>query len=139
MPWTARHYWQPITEYGFFEFNESQAMFAAVGDFSGDGVSDAVVDGAAGSDALRILLISTNDGYSLSEIARRPLGPGEATSTEAIEFLSLASPDDYSEPAYLGSRRVNLLADGFIVTYFEKGATLYYMRDGSWQELTLSD
>lgn len=139
MAWTALHYWRAIVEYGFFEFNQSQAMFAVVGDFNGDGVSDAVVDGRAGSDALRMLLVSTEDGYTLSELARRPLTPGEATFTEAIEFLSLASPGEYSEPAYLGARSVNLAADGFVVTYFEKGATLHYLRDGRWQELTLSD
>jgi hypothetical protein len=139
LAWTARHYWAPIVEYGFFEFSESQAMFAAVGDFNGDGVSDLVVDGAAGSDAVRLLVLSTADGYGVSELSRRPLTSGELTFREAIEFLSLASPGAYSEPEYLGSQRVDLANDGFVVTYFEKGATLYYLRDGNWQELTLSD
>jgi hypothetical protein len=55
------------------------------------------------------------------------------------EFLTVASPGRYAEPSYLGARSVDLTTDAFIVAYFEKAATLYYLRSGQWQELTLSD
>jgi hypothetical protein len=137
--WTPAHYWRAITDLGFFDFSGAQAMFAVVGDFNGDGLADAIVDGIADGDALRLALLSDRGSYVAGELGRRPLGDGEALSTEATEFLTVASPGRYAEPSYLGSRSVDLTTDAFIVAYFEKAATLYYLRSGQWQELPLSD
>jgi hypothetical protein len=137
--WTSRHYWAAITNYGFYESSERQQMSAVLADFNSDGKVDAVVDGWTGDSAVRLALLSDGSTYVLDEILRRPLSPGELETTEAVEFLSLADPGRYAQSFTDVPREVDLTVAGYMVSYFEKGATLYYLRNGDWQALVLSD
>jgi hypothetical protein len=137
--WTSSHYWQAITDYGLYEPTERQQMSAALGDFNGDGTLDLVVDGWSGDEALRLALVSDGPSYVLDDILRRPLSPGELETTEATEFLSLAEPGRYVQSFTDVPNEVELATAGYVVSFFEKGATLYYLRNGNWRELVVSD
>jgi hypothetical protein len=135
--WRSGCTWSPDCGRNLYRLRPREAPFAVVGDFNGDGILDAVMDGNSGQTGRRIVLLSSGQRFSASEID--VLGPVPSTDIEFYRSkqgagrdwelgidvgLSLAKPATYRAP--YEPQPLVLTTDGFVVSYFEKAATLYY-------------
>jgi hypothetical protein len=134
---------------GLYRLNPREAPFAVVGDFNGDGILDAVMDGDNLRRGRRIVLLSHRQSFSANEVDSPGRIPDDIESSRSnrgasrdwehgIDVgLSWAKPDTYRTPHE--SQTLVLQTDGFVVSYFEKASVLYYLRNGKWNKFTLSD
>jgi hypothetical protein len=147
--WRPGCTWSPECASGLYRLQPREAPFAVVADFNGDGILDAVMDGDNRSRGRRIVLLSTRQSFSASEVdslgrisddiesSRSNKGAGRGWEDGINVGLSWAKPDTYRTP--YEPHALVLRTDGFVVDYFEKASVLYYLRDGKWNKFTLSD
>jgi hypothetical protein len=147
--WRPGCTWSPECARFLYRLKPREAPFAVVGDFNGDGILDAVMDGVNRRSGRRIALLSNRRSFSASEVDSLGVVSADIESSrsnkdasrdweDGIEVgLSWAKPDTYRTP--YEPQALVLRTDGFVVSYFEKAAVLYYLRDGKWNQFTLSD
>jgi hypothetical protein len=147
--WRPGCTWSQECARGLYRLNPREAPFAVVGDFNDDGVLDAVIDGDNRESGRRIVVLSNRQAFSVSEVDSLGRVSNEIESSRSnkgatrdwengIEVgLSWAKPDTYRTP--YEPQALVLRTDAFVVSYFERASVLYYLRNGKWNEFTLSD
>ena len=147
--WRPGCTWSPECARNLYRLKAREAPFAVVGDFNGDGILDAVMDGDNRQRGRRIVLLSNRQTFSVSEIETLMRIPTDIESSRSNkgatrdwedgldEGLSWAKPDTYRTP--YEPQALVLKTDGFIVSYFEKSSVLRYLRNGKWNTFILSD
>jgi hypothetical protein len=132
-----------------FRITARQAPFAVVGDFNGDRILDVVIDGDNRARGRRVVLLSERQSFVASDVdgmtriadrieASRSTYAASRDWYDGVQSsLSSADPRTYRSPHE--ARPLDLTTDGFIVSYFEKSAVLYYLGRGTWQQYVLSD
>lgn len=147
--WRPGCTWSSECARALFRLTAREAPFAIIGDFNGDRIADAVIDGDNRDRGRRIVLLSTRQTFSASEIHSLSRIPHELESSRSDkgasrdwedglgEGLSWAKPDTYRTP--YEPKPLVLTTDGFVVNYFGKAASLYYLLNGTWHTFILSD
>ena len=147
--WRPGCTWSPECARGLYRLKPREAPFAVVGDFNGDGILDAVIDGDNRESGRRLVVLSNRHAFSVSEVDSSGRISNDIESSrsnkgatrdweDGIDVgLSWAKPDTYRTP--YEPQALVLRTDGFIVSYFEKASVLYYLRNGKWNKFTLSD
>jgi hypothetical protein len=130
-PWTIDHYSMEIRD--VYLFSHREAPWAVIGDFTGDGIVDVVVDGHDEARALRLAIISQDGRYRLLVLASSLL----STSGLAGHFLAFRAPGKIG--TNFSDETITLRADGFEAVHFEKAATLYYWDGIRFAEFTTAD
>ena len=131
-PWKVETYSSDIRQ--FYEFTGRQVPWAVVGDFDGDGSLDAVVDGGARDTCLRLCVWS-----------RRPVPVVSILDTLVCQTESRPGGTVlmYVEPGRHGTnfdeQATFIPNDGFFDYIFEKAGSIWYWKDGSWQEFYAAD
>ena len=132
-----------------YRLKPREAPFAVVGDFNGDGILDAVMDGDNRINGRRIFILTNRQTFSASEVEEFMRIPTEIESSRSTrgagrdwedgigEGLSWVKPGTYRTP--YEPQPLVLRTDGFVVSYFGKAAVLWYLRDGKWNQFILSD
>lgn len=150
-PWMWRPGCTPAPDCArpLYRFNRREAPFAVVGDFNGDRILDLVIDGDNRQTGRRLVVLSNRQAFEVSEVepliripadiesSRTNGGATRDWETGLGAGLSLAKPGTYRTP--WEPQALILKTDGFVVSYFEKAADLYYLRNGKWNRFTLSD
>ncbi len=130
--WKLETYGTDIRQ--LYEFTGRQVPWAVVGDFDGDGGLDAVIDGSARDTCVRLCVWS-----------RRP-GP-VVTILDTLACQSESHPGGtvllYVAPGRQGTnfdeQTTVIPHDGFFDYIFEKAGSIWYWKDGSWQEFYAAD
>lgn len=147
--WRPGCTWSPERVRGVYQLKPREARFAVVGDFNGDRIPDVVMDGDNLSSGRRIVLLSNHGSFSASEVdsfvriaadieaSRATKGAQRAWENGVSYGLSLVRPGLYRSP--YETQALTLKSDAFIVSWFEKAAVLFYLRNGEWASFTLSD
>ncbi len=147
--WRRGCTWSAECAKALYRLNSREAPFAVIGDFNGDGILDVVMDGDNRSSGRRVVLMSSQQSFTATEIdslvrissdiesSRSNKGPIRGWEEGIDVGLSWAKPGTYRS-AY-ESKPLVLKTDAFVVSYFEKASVLYYLRDGKWNNFTLSD
>lgn len=132
-----------------YQIKPREALFAVIGDFNGDGVLDAVLDGDNRTVGRRLVVLSSGSAFSVSELQQLPRIPGHIESyrdnKNAIrleddglqEGLSLARAGRHRSP--YEPRPLILKTDGVVVSTFDRAAVLYFLRKGKWNEYIIAD
>src|SRR5438093_9957028 len=66
--WRPGCTWSPECARALYRLKPREAPFAVVGDFNGDGILDAVIDGDNGRSGRRVVLLSNGQLFSSSEV-----------------------------------------------------------------------
>jgi hypothetical protein len=139
----------PDCERSLYRIQPREAPFAVIGDFSGDGVLDVVMDGDNRRSGRRVVILSAQRSFTTSEVESLPRISDEIMASRSNNGitrgwedgldvgLTRAKPGRYRSP--YERERLELTTDGFVVSWFEKAAMLYYFRNGRWNTFTLSD
>lgn len=147
--WRRGCTWSPECARALYRLKPREAPFAVVGDFNGDGILDAVMDGVNRTNGRRIVLLSNRGSFTASEVdslgaisadiaSARSTGDASRGWEDGIDVgLSWAKPDTYRTP--YEPQPLVLRTDGFVVSHFEKASVLCYLRNGKWNTFTLSD
>lgn len=116
-----------------YPFSNSQLPFAVIGDFDGDGVKDAVLQGHDKANELLIAVLSSGGVPGVVEALRSKLIDAKT------EFYEMGDHTEYGLWTYLtivpkgmvnspfANQPLKLTTDAFQVNYFEKAAVLYYL------------
>ena len=147
--WRPGCTWSPECARGLYRLKPREAPFAVVGDFNGDGILDAVIDGDNRESGRRIVVLSDWQKFLVDEVdspgrishdieSSRSSNGASRDWEDGIDVgLSWAKPDTYRTP--YEPRALVLRTDGFVVSYFERASVLYYQRNAKWNKFTLSD
>lgn len=147
--WRPGCTWSPECARGLYRLKPREAPFAVVGDFNGDGILDAVIDGDNRESGRRIVVLSNRQTLSVSELdslgrisndiesSRSNKGASRDWEDGIGVGLSWAKPDTYRTP--YEPQALVLRTDAFVVSYFEKASVLYYLQNGKWNKFMLSD
>jgi hypothetical protein len=121
---------------------ERSALFAAIGDFNGDGRADVVVDGHDTTHGYQLVLFTEADSIRVFTIQKAPLPPVDPRFRR-IDFVSLVprgviQVDTLDDDEY-EKMPVQLEHDAFSMGWWEKASGLFYWRDGRFVQWTTSD
>jgi len=122
--------------------SEKSALFAAIGDFNGDGRADVAVDGHDATHGYLLVLFTERESIRVFTIQKAPLGSIDQR-TGRIDFLVLVprgviQADTLDDSEY-EKVPVPLEHDAFDLAWFEKASTLYYWRKGRFVNWVTSD
>ena len=122
--------------------SEGSALFAAIGDFNGDGRADVAVDGHDATHGYLLVLLTEPASIRVFTIRKSPLGSIDQR-TGRIDFLVLVPRGviqaDTLEDGEYEKVSVPLEHDAFDLAWFEKASTLYYWRKGRFVNWITSD
>lgn len=122
--------------------SETSALFAAIGDFNGDGRADVAVDGHDATHGYLLVLLTEPESIRVFTVRKAPLGSTDQR-TGRIDFLSLVPRGliqaDTLEDGEYEKVPVRLEHDAFDLAWFEKASTLYYWRGGRFVNWVTSD
>ena len=141
--WRERDYPKGVLE--AYAFTQTQAPYGVVGDFNGDGKADAVLEGHTGTDWLFVAVLSTDSGFIVQDIERRSGAYGSASGALQNDMY-LGGLQEYLELEHAGKvespfegEPLVLRHDAVGVTYVEKGAAVYYLKNKKWLVYTTGD
>lgn len=130
-PWTIDHYDGETRN--VYLFSHREAPWAVIGDFTGDGIEDVVIEGRDDDRDLRLSIISQSGRYRLLVLEINP----PPRPTLAGHFLRFRAPGrvgtNYSDETFI------LRADGFEEVIYEKAVTLYYWDGDHFAEFATAD
>lgn len=132
VPWTLENYTSDIRRY--YTITSRQAPWAVVGDFDGDGRSDAIVAGHTDSLCVTVCLWGGSAHPAAQVLDRRDCVPGHD---------SLARVLMYAAPGLQGTNfsdeTVFTFTDAFVDYIFEKAGETWYWKDGKFHRFLSSD
>jgi hypothetical protein len=114
---------------GNYEYTERQAPFAVIGDMNGDHVTDVIVLGHGKHDAL-LAILSEGKKFRVVEL-EKVWGPDAYLR---LQERGRVEWHDALEPAPL-----TLETDAYIVGIADKAATVYYWRNGKFEQYAIGD
>jgi hypothetical protein len=116
-------------------------LFGATGDFNGDGVSDLVLQGHDASNELSFVILSGQRAFTVIELLRQPWPP-EARSMKRRLYVQHIGPGKIDVPAGLAAAvgpPPTLATDAFEEVVEGEAGTLYYWKDGKFEQYPLGD
>ena len=117
-----------------------QAMFAALGDFNADGIQDAVLDGESREYSRRLAILSKQNEYFVVEVMRLEAVPKDRDSHNFTnDGLGGIRSGKVTSRVETEPEPLLLKGDGFVGVFIEKGAGVYYYRDGALQTFFITD
>jgi hypothetical protein len=126
---------------GFAPPTEASALFAALGDFNGDGRMDVALHGRDSTRALIVVLLTEADSVRVVTLNDRPLALDRGMPRG--EYISLVRrgviPADTIDGDGYEKVPVRLDRDAFELVYWQKASTLYYWRNGRFVEWITRD
>jgi len=130
-----------------YRYSPRQTPSAVIGDFNGDGIKDAILDGHNKQNSLRIAILSDGTDFNVMEMQKGRLGNPKESSYGMGRgrkeygfwvFLTLVDgPTEISSP--VEQHTLDLENDAFEVSYLEKASRLFYFIDGAWRSYATGD
>jgi hypothetical protein len=112
-----------------------QALFAVVGDFDGDGRDDVVMHAhkRTAADSAQVFVAILNQASPrVIEVQRYPHYTGPLGEYLTYQKAETVRSGHEKQP-------LNLATDAFQIVFFEKAASLYYYRDGKFNQYFTAD
>ena len=143
VPWLDEDYLPSIRKY--YRYTERQSPFAVLGDVSGDGRIDAILDGRTSSRSVLLAVLSRGGGYRVLVIESGELIDPRTQGYVASTGLEYGKDSCLN---YFAPRRIKtsyerlplyLRHDAFELGYCERASTVYYYRNGRFHTYTTSD
>ncbi|MGV8118622.1 MAG: hypothetical protein AB2L14_02550 [Candidatus Xenobiia bacterium LiM19] len=128
-----------------YRYTPYQAPFAVIGDFNGDGIPDAVIDGHNRKQSRLLCVLSQGVTFTVMEISKsRYENPGklayDAGSHKEYGFaryMTLISRQILQSP--LEKEPLILDGDAFLLTTHGKGSQVFYMKQGQFVQYKMSN
>jgi hypothetical protein len=118
-----------------YQINEKQLPWAVIGDFNGDEINDVMINGHNNKLDLLIVILSESDSFSLHEISSSQYyGPDVELKWSSFSYVprGIILSSNYEEDTF------ELPSDAF-EWGSEKGAAVYYFKDGEFLIYVISD
>lgn len=142
-PWSAGQFFAPAVEK--YKHAPHQIPSSVLGDFDGDGKTDAALYGRRGDKALIIAVFASGKRCETKTILSAPYEDpaktrvefGAASGYGLTTTLEKAAAGRYASPHEKAA--LTLAHDAVIVRHFGKAATLYHYANGSFAPFALED
>lgn len=127
-----------------YKYAPCQAPFAVIGDFNGDGIPDAVIDGHASKESRVIALLSQGNAFYVIEISKsRYIEPrklafngGSHREYGLDRCMAIVNPQTLRSP--LEKEPLVLKTDAILLSTMGKGSQILYMKDGLFAQYQMS-
>lgn len=131
-PWKLETYSADIRQ--MYDFTGRQVPWAVVGDFDGDGSLDAVVDGSGRDTCYRLCVWSRRTGPVVTIVDTLAC---QSATRPGYTVLMYVAPGRHG--TNFDEQSTFIPHDGFFDYIFEKAGSIWYWKDGSWQEFYAAD
>jgi len=120
--------------FAYFKPTPTEAPFAVIGDFNGDGIQDVILDGQSRGNWIRACILSNKISFDIITIFSRK--PADSDSKYCV-YLSLVKPGKFNSS--YEEHPLWLKTDAVLNTFPEKGASILFYRGGQFHSYTVSD
>ncbi len=135
-PWNTRPF--PTWIFTDETVTARQTPFAVIGDLTGNGGADVVIDGHSDGYASRLILLRNGNEVRVVEHYRRPLPVVPSVYREGFsEAIHLVPPGRYE--SFFEEEALELENFAFEWLFLEKAAVIVYWRGGEFQEWVSAD
>lgn len=135
-PWNTRPF--PTWIFTDETVTARQTPFAVIGDLTGNGGADVVIDGHSDGYASRLILLRNGNEVRVVKHYRRPLPVVASVYREGFsEAIHLVPPGRYE--SFFEEEALELENFAFEWLFLEKAAVIVYWRGGEFQEWTSAD
>jgi hypothetical protein len=118
----------------WYPYSDDNLPFVVLGDFNGDSVKDAAIQGQTKSQGMIICILSTRTGFQVL-----PVDSGASCGDNGGLEIYLTHVGPGLIKTSFEENSLQLTTDAFNICYFEKASTLYYYKDGKFLQYTTSD
>jgi hypothetical protein len=131
--WSDEDYSKDVKKH--YKATKNQTLSAVVGDFNDDKMQDVILLGRTDANNVMVAVLSNKNGYEVFELGKTDLSDPKKNPLEI--YLAYVKPKKFKS-RYEDAPLV-LKTEAFEKVFFAKASSLYYFKDGKFEQYITSD